>query len=145
MSYTIKAVEVWAGDIRNRPGMLARVLEALSNAGASLEFIVARRVTDNTSRIFVAPLKGKGQKQAAGDVGLVVAQNMHALCVQGPNRAGLGAELARAIADAGINLRGLSAATIGKKAILYFGFRSADDSKAANRALKKVLRAKRSR
>lgn len=140
MPYTVKSVQVWAGDIRNRPGTLARILEALSGAGASLEFIIARRVTDNTSRVFLAPLKGKAQKAAAGDVGLVVATNMHAVCVQGPNRAGLGAELARAIADAGLNLRGISAATIGNKGVLYFGFRTGEEAKSATKAMKKVLR-----
>ena len=143
MPYKIAKVDVWAADIMNRPGMLARVLEALTNAGAQLEFMVARRASETTSRVFVAPLKGKKQVQAATDVGLVPAKGMHALRVDGPDRPGLAANLTRALADQSINLRGASAAAMAKKCVIYFGFGSADDAKNAARVLKKALSAKR--
>ncbi len=56
MPYTVKKVDIWAGDILNRPGMLARVLESLTQAGAQLDFMIARRVNEQTSRLFVAPV-----------------------------------------------------------------------------------------
>lgn len=65
MPYTIKKVEVWAGDILNRPGMLARVFEALTNAGAQLEFMIARRLNEKTSRVFLAPIQGVKRHLAA--------------------------------------------------------------------------------
>lgn len=140
MSYTIKKVEVWAGDFVNRAGVLARVLEALTQAGAQLEFLIGRRVTEHTSRIFVAPLKGSKQKEAAGGVGLVPANGMNAVRVEGPNRAGLGAEMARALAAAEINIRGVSAAAIGRKSVFYFAFETEEEVKVVLRALRKVLR-----
>lgn len=140
MAYQVKQIEVWAGDIQNRAGMLARVLEALANEGAQLEFMVARKVTDRTSRVFVAPLRGKKQQKAASDVGLVKAAGMHAICIEGPDRSGLGANVTRAVAAKGLNLRGASAASIGKKARIYLAFSSNDDAKEAIATVRKSLK-----
>ncbi|MCK4341695.1 MAG: ACT domain-containing protein [Phycisphaerae bacterium] len=145
MAYTVKKVEVWAGDTLNRPGRLARVLEALNEADAELEFLIARRVSEKTSRIFVAPLIGKKQKRAAVEVGLVSAVGMHALRIEGPDRKGLGAELARAIATADINIRGASAATMGRKTVFYLAFKTEDEAKSAAQVLRKLLRGKKKR
>lgn len=139
MPYTIRSVEVWAADVFNRPGMLARMLEGLSNAGAQLEFMVARQRTENSARVFVAPLKGKKQKQAAEDVGFVPAIGMHAIRIQGNDRPGLGAEVSRAIAAAGINIRGAAAASIGKQCVINLAFRSDADAKKATAVIRKQL------
>ena len=139
MPYTIGKVEVWAADIRNRPGTLARVLDALTNAGAQLEFMIARRVNANTSRVFVAPIKGAKQQRAAAEVGLVRAAGMHALRIEGPDRAGLGAEITRAVADQGVNLRGASAAAIGRKAVFYLAVEKEEERKVAMRIVRKLL------
>ena len=40
MAYTIKKVDVWAGEIADRPGGLADKLSALSDAGANFEFLI---------------------------------------------------------------------------------------------------------
>lgn len=143
MAYSVKTVEVWAADIMNRPGMLARVLEALTVAGAELEFLIARKATEKTSRVFVAPLTTAKQKRAAGDVGMVRAAGLHALRIEGPDRAGLGAQITRAVAGRGLNLRGASAAAVGKKTLFYLAFSSADDAKAAAAIVKKSLSAKK--
>lgn len=138
MSLTLSKVVVWAADVRNRPGMLARALEALTNSGAKLEFIVARRVTDNTSRIFVAPLRTAKERKAAGDLGLAPASGLRTLRIESPDRPGLAAQLARAVADAGINIRGVSAATVGKKSVIYMGFANENDLKHASKAVKRA-------
>lgn len=140
MAQAIKSVEVYAADIMNRPGSLARVLEALAAGGANLEFVIARQVNDNTSRVFVAPLKGAKQLRAAGDVGLTKAKGMYAICVTGGDKAGLGAAITRRIASAGINIRGLSSGSIAKKNVCYIAFSSAEDAKRAAGAIKKALR-----
>ena len=139
MSYTVKKVQIWAGDILNRPGMMARVLEALTNAGAELEFIVARRVSEKTSRVFLAPVKGRRQKRAAQDVGLVEAEGMHAMRIEGPDRVGLGGQIARTVAESGINLRGASAAALGRKAVFYLAFATESELSAALKAVRRLL------
>lgn len=140
MSYQIRKVDVWAVDLLNRPGMLARVLEMLAASGASLEFLVARRVTENTSRTFVAPLKGARQIRAAREAGLAPASGMHTLRLSGPDRPGLGAVLTRALADAGLNVRGVSIAAAQRRLLAYFAFRTAADAAAAQRAIRSALR-----
>jgi len=143
MAYTIKKVEVWACDTLNKPGMLARVLEALTEAGAQLEFLIGRRITETTSRIYVAPLRTKKQKQAAADVGLVPAAGMNAVRLEGPDRRGLGAEIARAVAAAGINIRGISAAALARRAVFYLAFAEPAEAARAAAILRKLLRGKR--
>ena len=140
MAYVVKKIEVWAGDFLNRPGVLARLLEALSHAGAELEFLVGRRVSEKTSRVFVAPLNGKRQKAVANEVGFVSARGMHAIRIEGPDRAGLGAEIARAVAAAGINIRGVSAAAIHRNAVFYLGFKTEDEARKAAATIRGLLR-----
>jgi hypothetical protein len=140
MAQAIKSVDVYAVDIMNRPGTLARVLEALAAGGANLDFVIARQVNDNTSRVFVAPLKGARQLKAAADVGLNKAKGMYAVCVTGPDKAGLGAVITRGISAAGINIRGLSSGSIAKKNVCYIAFSSAEDAKRAAGAIKKAMK-----
>ena len=139
MAYTINKVDVWAADIPNRSGTLARVLDGLSSAGAQLEFMIARKVNNNTSRVFIAPIKGAKQQRAAKGVGLAKATGMHSLRIEGPDRAGLGIKITNAIAESGINLRGASAAAIGRKAVFYLAVESEQDLKPATRAVRKLL------
>lgn len=143
MSFKISSVRPFVVDVVNRPGMLARVLEALRNAGANLEFVIARRVTQNTARLFVAPLKGAKQLRAAAEVGLRPAGTLHTLRIAGPDRAGAGSEITRAIADAGLNIRGLSAAAVGKQSVCYVAFALADDAARAAGIVRKALSRKR--
>lgn len=142
MSTKIAKADVFVVDVVNRPGMLARVLEALHNAGANLEFVVARRVNDDTSRVFLAPIKGAKQTRAAGDVGLRRAEGMHAIRVESPDRPGLGSRMTRAVAAAGLNIRGLSAASLGKRSVCYLAFATAEDAALAGKAIKKALSGK---
>ncbi|MBI1996972.1 MAG: ACT domain-containing protein [Deltaproteobacteria bacterium] len=142
MAYSIKKVDVWAGEVADRPGGLAATIAALSNAGANLEFLIARRAADKpgTGVVFVTPVRGAKQKAAAQGAGLSMSDSLHSVRVEGPDRAGLGAKMTGALAGAGINLRGLSGAAIGRRAVTYFGFDSGADADTAMRALKKALK-----
>jgi hypothetical protein len=139
VGFKISKVDVYAGDMMNKPGMLARVLEALSHAGANLEFVIARRVTPNTSRVFLAPLAGRKVLSAAADVGLSKTAGMHVVRIEGPDRAGLGAKITRSVASAGLNLRGLSAASIKKGSVCYIAFSTSTDQAQAIKEIKKSL------
>ena len=139
MAYEIKKVDVWAADVPNRAGTLARVLEQLSGAGANLEFMIARKVDENTSRVFIAPIKGTKVQKAAAAAGLAKAAGLYSLRIEGPNKAGVGAKLTSAIAEKGINLRGASAAGLGKTAVFYFALSSEQDIKTATAAARKAL------
>jgi len=142
MAYSVKKVDVWAGEVADRPGGLAATIAALSNAGANLEFLIARRAPDKpgTGMVFVTPVRGAKQKAAAQGAGLSMSDSLHSVRVEGPDRAGLGAKMTGALADAGINLRGVSGAALGRRTVTYFGFDSGADADTAVRALKKTLK-----
>ena len=141
MAVEIKKVDVWVGEIPDRPGGLGKKLEVLAEAGANLEFVISRRQPDKRGKgiVFLAPVRGAAQARAARDAGLSKATRMHSLRVQAPDRAGLGAMMTRAIADAGVNMRGLSAAAMGRRSVCYLAFDTDADAKKASRALKKAL------
>lgn len=142
MPYSIRKVDVWAAEIDDRPGGLTGKLEALAKAGASLEFIIARRAPDKPGKgvVFLTPVRGAKQTGAAINAGLGTTDSLHSVRVEGPDRPGLGTKMTRALADAGINLRGLSAAALGRKSVAYFAFDSADDASNAIKLLRKALK-----
>ena len=133
MSLTVTRVDVWAASIEDQPGGLAAKLAPLAEAGADLEFVIARRQPDKPGSgvVFITPLEGDAQTQAAAGAGFAVAQSMHSLRVEGDNAPGIGAQLTKKLADAGINLRGLSAAVIGARFIMYLALDTADDAEKA--------------
>lgn len=141
MAAEISSVDVWAGEIADQAGGLAEKLEAVAEAGASLEFVVARRAPERpgTGVVFLAPLKGAKQTKAAEDAGLAKAASMHTLRLELPDKPGVGAKIARAAAEAGVSMRGLSAAAIGSRCVIYVAFDSEEDSKKASGMFKKSL------
>jgi hypothetical protein len=131
---------VWAGSIEDRPGGLAEKLAALAEAGAQLEFVIARRASERpgTGVVFLTPLTGAAQIRAAKRVGLEKTKSLHSLRVEGPDQPGLGAKMTQALAQAGINLRGLSAAAIGRRCVVHLALDSAADAAKATRLLKRL-------
>ena len=144
MPYRITKVDVWAGPIKDRPGGLAEKLEALANAKASLEFVIARRAPDKpgTGVAFLAPLRGAAQTRAAKKAGLSRATSLCSLRLEGPDKPGLGARMTRLLADAGISMRGLSSAALGRRCVVYFAFDNTADANKASRVLRKALAGK---
>jgi hypothetical protein len=140
MAVKVTKVEVWAGEMQDRPGELARMLGALADAGANIDCVIARRQPDKPGSgvVFVSPVKGRKAQSAAQSVGMSQAGDIATLRVEGADKPGLGARITSAIGDAGVNLRGATAAVIGNKFVAYFGFDNADDANRAARALKSV-------
>ena len=136
MAMEVTRVNVWAGPIADRPGGLAAVMSALAAAGVDLEFVIARRDTAGRGVVFVAPISGAKQIRAAKKAGLTQAISLGSLRVSTANKAGLCAEITQQLATAGINLRGYSAAALGRQAVVYLAFDNPADSAKAARLLK---------
>lgn len=102
-------------------------------AGADLDFIIARRAPEapGTGVVFVTPLRGDTEVAAAADLGFNVTGSVHSVRVEGENRPGVAAELTEKLAAAGINLRGLSAAVIGTRFIIYIALDAAAEATQA--------------
>lgn len=138
MALTVTQVDVWAMEIPDQSGGLANVLAAMAVAGADLEAVIARRQPDKpgTGVVFLSPLKGRALQNAARQAGLSMATNISTLRVEGPNRSGIGHKIMKSIADAGVNVRGVSAVVIGNKFAAYIGFDNGSDASTAARAIK---------
>ena len=138
MALQVSSVEVWAGDLRDQPGGLAQVLEALGAAGVDLECVIARRDPSRpgVGEVFLTPLTGRAQQDAARAAGLLPAAELATLRVEGINRSGLGGRITRAVAAAGVNMRGVSAAVVGNRFVTYIGFDNDADAATAARAIK---------
>jgi hypothetical protein len=76
---------------------------------------------------------------AASGVGLA-ASSIPCLLVEGDDRPGLGARMAGAVAEEGVNLAFLVAETVGRKFSAVFGFASDADAEKAARAIRTASR-----
>jgi len=142
MAYTIDKVGVFSGSIKDKPGGLAVKLDALAEAGADLEFVLARRDKPGKGILFVAPITGAKQGRAAKKAGLSKKAGLQALRVAGTDKPGLGAKLTAALGEAGISMRGLSAVRMGRKCVVYIALDSKKDVAKAQRILSKALSVK---
>ena len=139
MALSITRIDVWAASIEDRPGGLAEKLRVLAEAGAKLDFVIARRAPDKpgTGVVFLTPLKGAGQIKAATSVGFKRTESLHSVRVEGRDKPGMGAKMTEALAAADINLRGLSAAVIGRSFVANLAL---DSSAAASKAIRVLKR-----
>jgi hypothetical protein len=130
MALQIHRVQVWTGEVSDRPGATAAMLELLARAGADLEFVFTRPHLSRPEmgQVFLAPIVGPEQERAAREAGLTPAREVAMLCVQGENRPGIGYEMMSRLAVAGVNLRGLSISAVGRQFAAYLAFDNPDNA-----------------
>lgn len=140
MALKATKADVWAVSIEDRAGGVADKLEALAKAGANLEMVFARRTPENPGKgmLFVTPIKGAKATRAAQEAGMGKPENIHSVRIEGGDKPGMGSRIARALGDAGISVRGISAVAIGKKFVSYIACDSAEDQARAVGVLKKL-------
>ena len=140
MALKITRSEMWKATIDDQPGGAAAVLEPVARAGANLEFAFARRAPEVPGKglLFVSPVKGKKVVAAAQAAGLGVAPDMHMLRIEGGDKPGTTAAIARALATAGISFRAFSATAVGRNFKGFLALDSAEDAARAAAALKKL-------
>ena len=140
MDLLVDRVDVWAADTVDKPGGLSGILKDLSEVGADLDFIIARRAPDKPGKgvVFLTPIRGDREIRAASTLGFNLTSSVDAVRVEGDNVPGAAARLAELIAEAGINVRGFSVAVIGPRYIAYIGFDSPDDSRKAARIIQEA-------
>ena len=129
MPLRVRPMMLWRAEVDNQPGVLAQTLEPLAAAGADLQAVMGYRLPGNRARaaIEVFPVAGARALSAAQAAGLSEAA-IGALHVEGDNRAGLGHAVAKALADAGINMDFFLALVSGSRHTTVIGFESRDDA-----------------
>ena len=140
MVIKVSKVVVWMGEMEDRPGALDRIIGVLSEAGQNLDAVIARRTADKPGwgHVYLTPVAGKKAEAAALAVGLMPANKVSTLRIEIPNKPGLGHAIMGAISGAGVNVRGVSAVTVGRTGVGYIGFDSSEDADRALEAIKKV-------
>ncbi len=85
MKLKIERAEVWATSVEDRAGGLAEKLTLLGDAGANLEFIIARRTPEKPGQavVFLTPLRGAAQLIAAKKAGFLQTPGLHSVRVEG--------------------------------------------------------------
>lgn len=141
MDLVVEGVEVWAAPIEEGAGSLAKMLGGLSEAGADLELVIARRTPEGPSAgvVFVTPLQGDREIAAATDLGFNLARSVASLRVVGPDRPGIAAELTQRLADEGINLLGLSVGVIGPSFVMHARLEDMAEVEQARQILEEAL------
>jgi hypothetical protein len=140
MDLIVDKVDVWAASIKDKPGALAVLLTGLAEAGADLNFILARRAPEapGTGVVFVTPLRGDREVAAASNLGFNVTNSVHSVSVEGPNEPGIASKITTKLAKAGINLRGVSCGIIGTRFIMYIGLDTSEDAYKVIKTLEKA-------
>jgi len=138
MEFLVEREDVWIASLEDKPGALAAKLAALADAGADLDFVIARRSPDRpgTGVMFVTPLRGDAELKAASEIGFSAANRLHSIRVEGENVKGLAGKVSEKLGAAGINMRGFSGAVIGKRFVLHIAFDSVDAQEKATRIIR---------
>ena len=140
MDYRISKEHVWVCLIEDRRDAMAERLRALSDGGVDLELIITRREKQGRALMFVSPLRTPEEIQTAQELGLSIADSLHNLRIAGPNTRGLGARMATALAEAGISMRGYTAAALGDLQVTNIAFDSIEHEDRAKTILEDLLR-----
>jgi len=132
--------DVWAVSIDDRAGGVAEKLEPLVEAGASFEMVFARRTPEKPGKgmLFVTPVKGAKVSRAARNIGMGIPKSIYSVRIEGTDRPGMGARIARALGDAGVSFRGISGIAIGRKFLSYIACDRAQDQTKAIAVLRKL-------
>jgi len=141
MGVLIRRVQVWAAEVPDRPGAAVAMLEELARGGVDLEFLFTRPhpAKPDYTMLFLAPISGPEQTQAARHTGLGPALDVAMLCLEGDNRPGIGYEVMSCLAVAGINLRGLSISALGQRFAAYLAFDNPDVATQALQVLATIV------
>ena len=140
MDVLVEKEDVWAASVEDRAGALGAKLSALAAVGADLDFIIVRRSPEKpgTGVVFITPLRGDREVQAAATVGFNVTSSMHSIRIEGQNEPGVAAKLTKAVGDAGISMRGFSAAVLGTRYVAHISVDTPGEQDAVVKLLSRI-------
>jgi hypothetical protein len=140
MKLKVERIDTWVAPLEDKPGALAAKLEALGKARVNLEFVIARRAPERPGKgvVFVTPIKGAAAIRAAREKGFRETKELCTIRVEGSDKAGQGAAVVQALADGGLNLRGLSAAALSKKFVAFIALDKQAEAAKAVTLLRKL-------
>jgi ACT domain-containing protein len=137
MKYQVEKIDFWSGEIRDEIGGLASALGPVVKAGTNFAFVIARREPDKpgTGHVFFGGLHGAKQAKAAKAAGFVQSE-LPGLRVETGDKPGTVEAIVTHMAEAGINLRGVTASGAGARCAVILAFDSPQDRDRAARLLR---------
>jgi hypothetical protein len=113
--------------VENQPGALARVTAAISDAGVNISAATCTR-PDDTAAMHILVKHAEAAKHALATAGVTVTSEREVVVVEADDRPGVLADLARKVAEAGVDLDLLYVATNTR---VVFGARDIDGLRQA--------------
>ena len=109
---TVRRVTAFTVEVEDRPGTLAEMAQPVADAGINLLAVYGGPTSEGRAMICCVP-EDPGPLRALAAEGGVPVQERECLLVEGEDRPGAGAELARKLAGAGINIEQMLATASG--------------------------------
>src|SRR3981189_3320094 len=133
---TVKTVQLWILIGADRKGRPRDAVEPRVEAGANLQIVMGYRYPGELDRaaVEVFPVDGPTQEAAARKAGF---EQSDTPCRRGDGegRNGPGAQMARALSDAGISMAFCVAQTVGRKFTAVIGFLTEEDAAKATKII----------
>ena len=104
-------------DVVNKPGELARVAAAISDAGVNISAATCTSPADNAA-LHILVKHPEAAKHALGTAGVTITREREVVVIDADDQPGVLADLARKVAKAGVNIDLLYLAT---KTRIVFG------------------------
>ena|SRR5688572_14052629 len=139
--FSIKKFPIWSVEIDDVEGATTGLYKVLADAGADIEFSLCRPLDSKLGKavLFLAPIKGKKQEEAAHRADFVLRSDVVGVQVRGPSKVGGNFRLTAAIAHANLSARALVTTVDDDRFTTVFAFRSDKEADEAVKVLKKVL------
>lgn len=139
MSITVRRADLWRAETANTPGSLAATLKPLADKGADLEIVMGYAKPDRSGAVVeVSPVSTPADRKAARAAGLAQS-TFPCVVISGDNRSGLGYDVARALAEAGININFFVAQSLGKSYTGLFSFEASAEADLAVKIIRKAV------
>ena len=140
MALKIRKGYLWRKEIENKPGTFAAALEPFSKAGQNLQIVMgyAKTTEQTKGAIEIFPVTDEKSKECAKAGGLHEMAETTCLIVEGEDKAGTAYNIAKAIAEAGINLHFAMCQSVDKQFQACFGFANDADADKAQAAIAKL-------
>jgi hypothetical protein len=135
MAISIKKGFLWRKDIENTPGTFAQTLEPFAKAGVNLQIVMGYTAAGKGA-VEIFPFTDEKGQQAAKEAGLHEAKEVPCLILEGPDKAGLAHDIAKTIADAGVNLHFAICQGVDGKFQGCFGFGNDQDAEKVSALIK---------
>ena len=133
---------MWRSNIEDKPGTFAAALEPFAKAGQNLQIVAGWTPSGDSPKkaacLEVFPIADEKSKQCAREAGLQEMKDLVCLIVEGDDNPGIAHKMAKAISEAGVNLRYAMAQGVKGHFLACYGFSTDADAEKAKTALTKI-------